>query len=213
MSQTNATCLFPVQSRFALPVFAIIGVLTTSCTNERDSSGSIVRTLSTTCTGTYRCELPRVDGEPGAEAKLIRGEDDCWVIMYDEDGEPFGFPIAESVALKTGETAELAWTGDKSEFSVEFPSGGVFACTLSDDADDPDIDSQSSGSEGYCDGYASSCEGRGAGSCSSQDGCYAGWHVRWNGDLEFACNGVSEGCSSIHSEDGCNTQDGCRWHP
>ena len=77
----------------------------------------------------------------------------------------------------------------------------------SDDDGGPD----DNGGAKECAGLARRCSTLTAGSCGSQDGCTFSSHVRWNGDLEFECDGWAKTCSAYTSKVDCLNQSGCSW--
>ncbi len=129
---------------------------------------------------------------------------------------------AEHIRLEAGGRASYSSDGSHAiswklgEDSLTFCEGDTcIECTMIDAPPSTSSSKGASGgngtSGGRCKGSASSCYDRPAGSCGAQDGCYAGWHVRWNGDLEFECKGSAEGCHSFRDERSCEKQSGCSW--
>lgn len=72
-----------------------------------------------------------------------------------------------------------------------------------------------SGGGGKCEGAASSCYGRAAGTCAGQEGCdvVQHSHLTWDDPLEltYECEGTPKSCSSFTSAASCERQSGCSW--
>ena len=73
----------------------------------------------------------------------------------------------------------------------------------------PSVGGESAGKS--CTGSAWSCQAGVPPNCSQQRGCYAGWHVRYDGSLQAECKGSAQPCSDMSSEQECAKQAGCRW--
>lgn len=142
------------------------------------------------CSGDFRCR----GGGHDSTTTLERRDGNCHAGAFEL--RPDGAATSDDVAASWRETSkgfEICSDGACLDCVATEPSAGA------------------SPSAKKCTGLSSTCTGRAAGSCSAQAGCYAGWRIRWNGDLEFECKGASSGCSMMHSEESCARQAGCAW--
>jgi len=179
------------------PVLLVISVVLGSlsllaCSSEDEAAtGSQTSAQSAVqrCSGRFICA-------GSAETRLERHGDGCYAGALRL--EPGGAAVAEDL---TG-----SWHETSNGFEV-CADGECLECVSTEPA--PAAAPTSKG--GTCTGYASSCIGRPAGSCGTQQGCSLGSHVRWNGDLEYECEGSARSCSSFGSEESCNNQTGCHW--
>ncbi len=146
------------------------------------------------CTGDYSC----LDSAGARFAtSLERAGDRCLAgkVELDDDG-----------AARVGDVA-WTWAASADGFDVCDRAARCIRCTSTSPAraKKPDAETRA------CGGYASSCSGRAAGTCSSQRGCIAGSHLRWDGSLEFECKGSPSSCASFGSAESCSAQLGCQW--
>jgi hypothetical protein len=169
------------------------------------------------CNYRYTCErvesplFPHVwSPDAGMEEEMHRWSDGQCVasdIQLAAGGKGVYTTYIDASDPSSGTTSHpVTWKIEGAVFQV-CESDDCVKCTVLNPPDAPNGEKK----EGKCTGSSSSCYGRAAGSCGSQEGCYAGWHIRWNGDMEFECKGSSDSCSSFSSETSCKRQDGCRW--
>lgn len=172
-----------------IPALCLLGCL------GPDGDGA-TNNLIETCDGEYECSA----GADSYSYVLARNADDECLL----DGALALYADGSTTWSDTGESDGLTWTGTAAAFDL----CGAAAC-LHCSRTSPPVAPSSSG--GRCTGSAPSCYGRGAGSCSTVDGCHLQSHVTWDGDIEYECGGSSTSCSSYYSAGGCTGQSGCHW--
>src|SRR5262245_3258554 len=153
-------------------------------------------TLLESCSGTYLCQGPS-DPEPFEGYLEPRGSD-CAVgdVLLHVDG---------SISAPGVDTNGFEWSGDVTSFDICAPDGSCLTCQRPDEPADSPAEPALE-----CSGFPPSCSSLVPGSCSTVDGCYLGFHVRYDGSMEPECKGVSEGCSYMYDEYDCERQ-GCIW--
>jgi hypothetical protein len=185
-----------MQNRLVCSVVAAV-LLVVGCGDDPESSSTVEQASSVDkCAGSFACS----DGENTTATTLVRGPNGCTAgrLLLHSDGR----------ATAEGLSSEAKWHATSESFEVCL-GDKCLTCRASG------ASPTSSKPTGRCQGVASSCYGRGAGSCSSQDGCRFAQHshISWNGQLEFRyeCEGYSEPCSAFDAAEGCERQDGCKW--
>lgn len=168
-----------------------------ACASRTESESESDQTQSawsvTSCTGTFDCPI---DGAT-TRTTLRRDGDACYAgtVRLDADGR--------------ADVSGAAWTWSATEKGFSMCSGDASCITCTGVA--PPATKPKPAKEKSCQGAPPSCSGRVAGTCAGLRGCYAGWHVLWNGDLQFVCKGSAHACDSFDDESSCERQSGCRW--
>jgi hypothetical protein len=184
-------------------LLVLVGCLSSiACSGAEEPSipASFDRTASAqellgSCSGAYSC----VDAMGTRFAtSLQRDGDRCFAgkVVLEDDG----------AARVEGE----AWRWSTSDVGFDLCADGN-ACIRCTAATPARAGTKQEETEPVCGGYASSCEGRAEGTCTSQRGCIAGSHLRWDGSPEFECKGSPSSCGSFGSAESCGAQTGCAW--
>lgn len=113
----------------------------------------------------------------------------------------------------TGDDVQATWSETSDGFDI-CVDGGCMRCTVPSSRPEASPDAPPS-SGGTCEGSASSCYSRAAGTCSGQEGCdfVQHSHLTWDNQIEFTyeCEGTPKACSSFTTAASCGRQSGCSW--
>jgi hypothetical protein len=170
-------------------------LISTACGGGDPSSGSVEAGLIERCAGVATCQLA---GQPDARGELQRVGDECRL----DDAftlAPMGAVYEAGTTTDTG----ITWTGNAEHFQL----CGDAACTDCTVAPLPGSEVESNGN---CQGTPRSCSSLSAGSCVL-DGCSFAQHVKWDGSIEYECEGTAKRCNSYSTAAGCAGQSGCSW--
>lgn len=151
------------------------------------------RAAITACSGTFRC-----DSASGSRTTtLTRASGVC---------------RAGAVRLDDGGHADVdgaSWSWSAEGDTLRVCDGAATCVTCRSVVSSPEPEAREEART--CRGAQPSCYGRAAGACAEVAGCYGGWHVRWDGELEFECKGSASSCASFGSQGSCETHLGCSW--
>lgn len=188
--------------RFSV-AFVLLAPLVVACSSgsTEDTASTTAQPLVAACAGKFTC----TGGDKPIKPALTKTSAGCDV---------GGIHLTPDGNASDDSGGHYTWSGDTADFKVCL-DGQCLDCKndVALAPAPPPAASPSSSGGGKCTGSAYSCDGLGAGYCSSQSGCYGHEHVKWNGDLEWECAGVEDSCSSMPGPKSCANQRGCTWQP
>ena len=119
--------------------------------------------------------------------------------------------LSDAIELSTDHVAreqsapDASWTEDGTSFKICWKDGCLSCGTPSTTPEPPPAKANEK-----CTGTPESCSGLPAGSCSPVQGCTFTQHVKWDGSLDYTCEGIADDCKEFTDAASCSRQ-GCHW--
>lgn len=175
----------------------VIGTLLVGCGDDDDAdaaSSASAQSVVEQCSGDFRCTQAGV--EPFV-TRLERQHGACFAGRAE---------LLPDGTIDADEALSATWRETDVGFEICADSECLQCVPIA-----PRSPNSTPSAAGKCGGSPSGCYGRSAGSCGTQDGCYGGSHIRWDGGLEWECKGSPNSCSRFSSKSSCEKQEGCSW--